>query len=132
MADVAVLILFDKEKRMLLQHRTAYKERWANHWGVFGGSLEEGETPKEALQRELFEELAYATKEPVLFCVQSLTHDKKHVFIEEVDPSQTLVPNQAECQALGWFTFEEIVSLQCIPHDVEVLRKISEHLHKVV
>ncbi|MDB2324254.1 NUDIX domain-containing protein [Alphaproteobacteria bacterium] len=44
-----------------------------NHWGLFGGAMEKGESPKEALVRELKEELT------IDFCFASI---KKFVNVE--------------------------------------------------
>jgi 8-oxo-dGTP pyrophosphatase MutT (NUDIX family) len=42
----------------LLQHRDDKRDIWyPGHWGCFGGSLDAGESPLDALRRELFEEL---------------------------------------------------------------------------
>jgi 8-oxo-dGTP pyrophosphatase MutT (NUDIX family) len=56
-AAAAILRLDDG--RYLLQHRDALPHIFfPDHWGLFGGALEESETEIEALRRELHEELA--------------------------------------------------------------------------
>lgn len=58
-AAVALLQLDDG--RYLLQHRDALPQIFfPDHWGLFGGALEPGESEIEALLRELQEELALA------------------------------------------------------------------------
>ena len=57
-ADAAAAILFTDDGRYLLQHRDAKPTIfYPDHWGCFGGALEKGESPLEALHRELREEL---------------------------------------------------------------------------
>jgi len=54
---VAALIVLDQDS-YLLQHRDDKPDIWyPNHWGCFGGSVEPGEAPLDALHRELYEEL---------------------------------------------------------------------------
>lgn len=54
---VAAIILVGGE-RYLLQHRDDKPGIWyPDHWGCFGGGLDPGETPEDALRRELSEEL---------------------------------------------------------------------------
>ncbi len=56
-AAVAILQLDDG--RYLLQHRDAIPQIFfPDHWGLFGGAMEEGETEIDGLLRELHEELA--------------------------------------------------------------------------
>ena len=64
-ADLASLALYDEEGRILLQHRDANARNSPDHWGFFGGHMEEGETPEEAMRRELMEEIEYAPLNPV-------------------------------------------------------------------
>ena len=55
--DVSLIILYNKDKRMLLQHRAKDAPRAPDFWAFFGGGIDEGETPEEALVRESMEEL---------------------------------------------------------------------------
>ncbi|MDA0811654.1 MAG: NUDIX domain-containing protein [Verrucomicrobia bacterium] len=60
---VAAIIISD-DGRYLLQHRDDIPGIWyPNHWGCFGGAVDDGETPNEAIRRELTEELGIAIAE---------------------------------------------------------------------
>jgi 8-oxo-dGTP pyrophosphatase MutT (NUDIX family) len=51
-------ILVTPAHRYLLQHRDNRPDIWdPDRWGLFGGSIDPGESPEEALARELAEEL---------------------------------------------------------------------------
>ncbi len=55
-AVAAIIVLDDGE--YVLQQRDLKPGIWyPDHWGCFGGGVDDGETPRQALDRELFEEL---------------------------------------------------------------------------
>ncbi len=56
---VALAILY-RQNQFLLQLRDDIPDiRYPGHWGLFGGHIEPGETPDDAIQRELMEEICY-------------------------------------------------------------------------
>jgi 8-oxo-dGTP diphosphatase len=60
---VAVVLLVDREGRILMQHRDSKARVAANQWAFPGGSIERGEEPIEAAHRELMEETGLAVSE---------------------------------------------------------------------
>ncbi len=126
--NVAVIILYNKEKRILLQHRSENAKRLPNHWAFFGGGIEAGETPEQAVKRETKEELEYSLQNPRLVLTQEFqgsdTHGAKYVFVEEYNPKKRLVLREGK--ALGWKTVAETKELKIVDHDREVLEKIKD------
>ncbi len=63
------LALLEKQGRWLLQLRDDMEGIVApGTWGLFGGHLEAGESPEQALRRELLEEITYAAGPLRLWC----------------------------------------------------------------
>ncbi len=61
MQQVAQVILFDRDSRLLIYLRDNKPGiPFPNRWDFFGGHLERGETPDQALVREVEEELGLA------------------------------------------------------------------------
>lgn len=62
-------IIFENEKGEILLYLRDNKPGipFPLHWDLFGGHLEEGETPEEALVREIKEELNYELKDYKFF-----------------------------------------------------------------
>ena len=57
--DAVAAIILDEEDSALLQLRDNVSQIFfPNHWGLFGGAIEDGECHLEALNRELLEELS--------------------------------------------------------------------------
>ena len=58
MKQIAMVLLFDPHGRLLVYLRDDKPDiPFPNHWDFFGGHVEDGETPEEALVREVEEEL---------------------------------------------------------------------------
>jgi 8-oxo-dGTP pyrophosphatase MutT (NUDIX family) len=53
-------------------------------FGIFGGSVEEGETPEDALFREIREELDYQPRNLMFFRKYEHADHEQYVFFDEV------------------------------------------------
>jgi 8-oxo-dGTP diphosphatase len=68
MKQIAMVLLFDRQCRLLIYLRDDKPDiPFPNHWDFFGGHVEAGETPEEALVREVKEEIAVELKQWVFF-----------------------------------------------------------------
>ena len=115
---VSVVILYDTEGRILLQHRTKDAPTFPNYWAFFGGGLEEGETPEQAVRRESLEELAYQLRSPLVLVEKNFVHDGSdytmHVFTEHYDGSPITL---GEGQGFAWYFPSETEPLLMNDHD---------------
>ena len=86
---VAALLVLD-QGRYVMQLRDAYPEIfYPGHWGCFGGAVNPGEDPLDALRREVKEELEYEIDSAVEFTrfdfdFRRLGHDKVYRIYYEV------------------------------------------------
>jgi 8-oxo-dGTP diphosphatase len=66
---VAVVLLVDRQGRILMQHRDARAKTSPNQWGFPGGKIEPGESAVEAAHRELLEETGLRAPDLIPFGV---------------------------------------------------------------
>ena len=80
LAIVAVAILYQEDRYLLQLRDNIPNIVYPDHWGFFGGHLEAGESPEEALMRELSEEIGY--QPPAVYPFRTYETDRsiRHVF----------------------------------------------------
>ena len=129
--NVSVLVLYNDQKEILLQHRSKEALRLPDYWALFGDGIEGKETPEQALAREILEELEYEVVSPKLIFTQKFTYKEdentKYVFVEKYNPARPLT--QHEGQEMRWCKFEDLDDLLIVDHDRIVLSKIQKFLN---
>jgi 8-oxo-dGTP diphosphatase len=106
-----------------------------NKWSLFGGGIEENEIPKEALKRELLEEIGINIDNLVLLNVFKIKQEvnkkifsiKIHLFKTEVD-SKT-IGTLTEGQKAEWFTLDEILKQDLVPQLKAIITKYNSILN---
>ena len=130
MISVSCIIFKSDDNKILLQHRAIDAKNNPNLWGFFGGHLEKGETPAQALEREIEEELSIFIKNYKFYKTFKYKNKKgheviKHIFVAPLEFNvEGLRAKQNEGQNLGLFSFDEIEKLKTIPHDFEVIQDV--------
>ncbi len=129
----SVLVARDHRGRLLVQHRTDDAPSWPGYWGLFGGGEEPGETPREALLRELREELDFDAS-AAEFAGQ-ITADgfgdecfSLSVFHMDLDPRGSepwkLLRAMREGQGLGFYLIDQIRSMNVVPGDLAAMETV--------
>lgn len=108
-----VLIICSKTERLLVAMRGEQVNE-PNTWGIFGGKMDEGETPHEAAERELVEESGYTGKFeliPAYIYIAPGNKFRYHNFIgiveEEFQPEYDWETQYAE-----WMTLDELIKIE--------------------
>lgn len=133
--EVALILLYDREMRFLLQHRTPDAWIMPDHWALFGGGLKKGETPEIAVKRETFEELNYKLKAPELVVEQDFKQDKveghMYVYTEDFFYDKSILALQ-EGQGWGWFKRIEMSTLKMVDRDRQVICFVEAFLKQQI
>ncbi len=128
MGKGAGIILIANDGRILLQYRDK-DNRWnQDSWSEFGGQIEEGETPEEAVKRELKEELGIELTGLKLFKKYELQRKKgiyeQFVFTASLNyPLESLKKQQKEGKDLALFTYEQTKGLKMADYTKEILEE---------
>lgn len=116
----AAAVIFDTEGRVLLVKLTYQRQ---HPWGLPGGSLDYGETPEDAVLREVREETGWMIAIDDLLFVKSWTPDRIglyylcHIEEGEFQPSD-------EVSEYGYFLPEELPEVRTL--DVVLIKQIYE------
>lgn len=120
---VTAAALVDGDGRVLLQQRPEGKSM-AGLWEFPGGKVEAGETPEEALVRELDEELGIRTHQsclaPVTFASEPL-EDRQLLLLLYVCRKWSGVPQLNHASALQWVRPAEMFALPMPPADLPMI-----------
>ncbi|MCK9188201.1 Nudix family hydrolase [Acidithiobacillus sp.] len=112
---VATGIIEDASGRLLVSLRPEGKP-WPGFWEFPGGKVDPGETPEQALVRELWEELGITVTAPEPFRVLEYTYPERTVRLHFYRVRHwTGTAHGREGQEVRWMYPWEIPALECLP-----------------
>ena len=124
-----VAAILRRDNRLLLCHRHPERAWYPDVWDLPGGHVEHGETPTEALARELREELAVDLQSPLGLPFEELEDSAAAVnmTIWLIDYAGAIVNHAPdEHDELRWVTSDEIAGLALAhPSYVELLGRAA-------
>jgi 8-oxo-dGTP diphosphatase len=124
--EVVAGIIKDGDKIFATQR--GYGE-FKDGWEFPGGKMEPGETPQEALARELKEELAVDVKVGEFLCTVDYDYPTFHLtmhcfYCSVIGGELTLLEHEAS----KWLKMTELHSVNWLPADVEVVAALERNL----
>lgn len=106
------LALFHDKESIIMQDRKS-RSKYGERYGFWGGSTEEGETPIEAIKRELIEELNYKPSKLTYWQDYSFNVSDDnitlHLFLSPITP-ELLKSQVTEGDGMVRFSFGEVLA----------------------
>ena len=122
--EVVAAIIHDSGNRIFATQRGSGD--WKNWWEFPGGKVEPGETPEQALKREIWEELeTRIVVERFVLTVEwdyPKFHLTMHCYLCHVESGNLTLK---EHEAAKWLSLNELDSVQWLPADWEVIEMLK-------
>ena len=125
MKQIEVVAAIIRKENQIFATQRGYGE-WKDWWEFPGGKMETGETPEEALKREIWEELE--TRIVVERLVETVEWDypafhlTMHCYLCHVESGHLELK---EHEAAKWLNRDELESVRWLPADWEIVRKLK-------
>ena len=125
--EVVAAIIHDTDNRIFATQRGSGD--WKDWWEFPGGKIELGETPEEALNREILEELETHIEIERLFYTVEWDYPKFHLtmhcYLCNVKSGELILK---EHEAASWLRPEKWKSVKWLPADLIVIEKLITEL----
>jgi 8-oxo-dGTP diphosphatase len=128
MKTIEVVAAIIERGDKILATQRGYGE-WKGYWEFPGGKMELGETRQEALVREIAEELDTIIE--VIEYIETVEYDypsfhlKMHCFLCRIIAGKMVLK---EHDAARWLAKDELESVNWLPADVGLIKKLRERL----
>ena len=131
MKQIEVVAAIIRKGDMIFATQRGYGE-WKDWWEFPGGKMEAGETPEEALVREIREELSAEISVDKFICTVEYDypafHLTMHCFLCSLI-GEALHLNEHE--AAKWLAKDELDSVKWLPADVKLIEEVRRKMEDV-
>jgi 8-oxo-dGTP diphosphatase len=125
MKQIEVVAAIIRKEDKIFATQRGYGE-WKDWWEFPGGKIEAGETPEEALKREIQEELSTEISVDKFLCTVEYDYPAYHLTMHcYLCSLLTEALHLNEHEAAKWLTMEELNSVKWLPADMEVVEKME-------
>lgn len=123
--EAAVAVILREDGQVLLGQRPVGKT-WAGWWEFPGGKIEAGETPFDALQRELHEELGIAAVEATPWLTRTFSYPERTVKLRFFTVRKWVgEPHGREQQQLSWQNLAAVTVGPLLPANEPLLEALQ-------
>ena len=125
MKQIEVVAAIIRKDNKIFATQRGYGE-WKDWWECPGGKVEVGETPEEALKREIREELSTEISVDEFLSTVEFDYPKFHLTMHcYLCSLLTEALHLNEHEAACWLSKDELDSVKWLPADLEVVEVIS-------
>lgn len=125
MKHIEVVAAIIRKDDKIFATQRGYGE-WKDWWEFPGGKMEQGETPEEALKREILEELSVEINVDEYFCTVDYDYPKFHLTMHcYLCTLLTKAMHLNEHESARWLTKCELDSVNWLPADKTIIEKLK-------
>lgn len=121
---VVAALIIDQQGRVLLTQRTQ-KQSFAGYWEFPGGKIEEGESPEEALTREIQEEIGVACRVGKIAKVLFYQYPAFDLFLLVYHCEVLATPSSIEVEQIVYVERENLFKYKMIPADEPLVKELA-------
>ncbi|WP_412678900.1 (deoxy)nucleoside triphosphate pyrophosphohydrolase [Brevibacillus nitrificans] len=123
--DVVGAVIVKEDNKILCALRSQ-EMSLPGYWEFPGGKIEQGEDPREALIREIKEELSCEVAVGEL--IEDIIHDYENISVHLITYLATIIhgePKASEHERLEWVAVNDLERLDWAPADIPTVHKIK-------
>jgi mutator protein MutT len=119
----AVAVIVNNDNKILLLKRGKEAPWMPEKWALVGGAVEKGETPQQAVEREILEEVGLEINKFIrTFSIQRNPNSIETVFACRYDGDPTEIElDTTENTNYGWYDVDEMHYLDIVPNLIEYI-----------
>ena len=130
MKQIEVVAAIIRKDNKIFATQRGYGE-WQDWWEFPGGKMEVGETPEEALVREIREELSAEVSVDEFLCTVEYDYPQFHLTMHcYLCSLVTEALHLNEHEAAKWLTKDELDSVKWLPADVKVVEDVRRMMEE--